>query len=288
MKKICNSFIDFIRYIEEADEIYTKNNPNNILLFRGHSNFNFSLLPSAFRNDESNEFSDCHNIEIEYPEEFNKFDHLSNLVKMQHYGVKTRLLDLTLNPLVALYFAACENQDVDGEVLVFKCKKEEIKHHSSDTILCLSCIPFLTNVDQSNLLRYCNANKGRILGIGDYYNSIAVHHLYHEIRSQYPTFEYEIRVNDLLKTYFVAANKDNARMKAQDGLFAIYGLDKNEGENWINKQIVSNIIISKRCKKDIIKSLNKYGINDSKVYLGLDRAAINLYGKYLKVESINK
>ena len=123
MKKICNSFIDFIRYIEEADEFYTKSNPNNTLLFRGHSNFNFSLLPSAFRNNESNEYSDIHNIQIEYPEEFNKFDHLSNLVKMQHYGVKTRLLDLTRNPLIALYFAACENQDVNGEVFVFKCKK---------------------------------------------------------------------------------------------------------------------------------------------------------------------
>lgn len=54
------------------------------------------------------------------PNEFlgNRFD---SLVKMQHFGMPTRLLDTTTNPLVALYFA-CESDkqlDKDGAVYMF-------------------------------------------------------------------------------------------------------------------------------------------------------------------------
>jgi hypothetical protein len=39
---------------------------------------------------------------------------------LQHYGIPTRLMDLTENALVALFFACEGNPDKDGEVLVFK------------------------------------------------------------------------------------------------------------------------------------------------------------------------
>lgn len=45
------------------------------------------------------------------------------LVRMQHYSLPTKLLDLTANPLAALFFAVKENLDKDAEVLIFHIPK---------------------------------------------------------------------------------------------------------------------------------------------------------------------
>lgn len=57
----------------------------------------------------------------EYPERFSSFPlWLDRLAIAQHFGVATRLLDITRNALVALYFAVADvNSQKDGVVYVF-------------------------------------------------------------------------------------------------------------------------------------------------------------------------
>lgn len=84
------------------------------------------------------------------PEDFKDCQYtFEYLVKMQHYGLPTRLLDITSNALVALYFACYSNRSdefsKDGKVFVYAVRKDAIKNYNSDTVSVLSNLAQLDN-----------------------------------------------------------------------------------------------------------------------------------------------
>ena len=80
--------------------------PSYQWFFRGQKDTAWSIVPSAFREDKlQNEYSLIQNAIRQNPFEFRSLNEFEILTKLQHYGLGTRLLDVTLNPLVALYFA---------------------------------------------------------------------------------------------------------------------------------------------------------------------------------------
>lgn len=96
------------------------------LFYRGHSDSNYKLVPSIDRVSLDAKFNVCSaerdlitKAKNEYPVLFSETDNpLDLLVKLQHYGIPTRLLDISANPLVALYFTVRNNLEKNGELFI--------------------------------------------------------------------------------------------------------------------------------------------------------------------------
>ncbi|MHA5498444.1 FRG domain-containing protein [Pseudomonas aeruginosa] len=110
-----------------------------ICFFRGHADVSWQLLPGvyrldsegrSFRTDESRLFHEMLRCDSSaFAEDKTTFEWLA---RMQHYGLPTRLLDITANSLVALFFACTDLQETDGEVFAFPWPDRRTLIHQRD------------------------------------------------------------------------------------------------------------------------------------------------------------
>lgn len=119
--------------------IVAKAKKNDVILFRGQSR-NLPLLPKIARKDP---IVDTTPVEKEMLSELRRRgeiflnghspDDWDLLVQAQHFGMATRLLDWTSNPLVALWFAcAFAHQGKNSFVYVFNVKEEYLLSRTTD------------------------------------------------------------------------------------------------------------------------------------------------------------
>ena len=262
---LVSSLSDFLRLVPHRDII------GKSFYFRGHSDLNYILLPSIMRKLSwlIHEKDIYNKAIIECFDDFcNCSTHLEYLVKMQHYGVPTRLLDITKNPLIALYFACEQNPQKNGEVIKFVIDDNNIKYPGSDTVSILASLPTLTDTIKNKVYNWAyDPNLSR-----QNFNKNAFS-LLQEIRREKPAFRSMILKDSIKECFFILPTKQNKRIIKQDGAFIICGLfNLGNGCNPINRYRYNEAnrkqiyIIKASSKKNILNELDDFSINKGSLF----------------------
>lgn len=274
-----NATINVIDSISKFLTALKSCSPKEELFFRGHSKTTYKLIPSILRADSLKEKEHLiyQELIINCPDEFKGFHrHIDYLVKMQHYGLPTRLLDITRNPLVALYFACCNNLNSIGEVIPFSADTKRIKYANSDTVAMLSSLPVFSYEDKIELMDALYMGK----------KATIIERFEHEIQTEKPGFKANIDVSDLDGCFIVQPHKDNNRIMKQDGAFIICGVN-----DLIQKKINDSLRLYKNNKAilffvlnkaEILSELDLLSINKSSLFPEIDHVSEYIKSKYGK------
>lgn len=268
-------------YIENINEIISKEE-NGTLFFRGQEDEKWPIKPSIFRDDLlSREHSILSEPLIKTPYDFKSLEKIEILAKYQHYGLPTRLLDITTNPLVALYFACSKKTPPETCGKVYFRRDYPIKQDAKEINIILSLAE--KELTKENTLEsiLLFLHKEGIVSDEDKKR-------YEEVDSEFPTI--------IQRSYTILPPNTNERMKMQSGAFLLAScFNFIESSNWKDSSItkghadlrnlfdIQSFYVSTENQDKILDELNLYNINESTLFPELEHQL-----NYIKMTNIKK
>jgi hypothetical protein len=176
----------------------------------------------------------------------------------------TRLLDLTYNPLVGLFFACWEKakESKDGEFLRFRLRKSRIKYFDSDTVSCIANLSNLTGRERNTIRDFI-----KLTGQAQdkrFNKSDIGRRFLHFINAEKPYFQPLIKLSDL------------------DGL----PLSLEDSNSFEIEVFRAKVPAS--AKKDLLKELDSININASTLFPEIESAAKYIMSKITPINELDQ
>ena len=287
---------------------FRKVHGNDIALyFRGESSSSWDLRPSVMRDNPDGQASlrpvegeMLNDLMTRQPESFSQLESaFAQWVLAQHHGLRTRLLDITRNPLVALYYACNGHQDEeDGRLHVFAVPKSLIKPFNSDTVSVIANFAKLPRREQNMLLGKTKedaaddvfpSNGDDLLRWTEEEFPRVKARLYSNIRRERPYFEERIDIRDFYRVLVVEPERMFERIRTQSGAFLISAFhERFERHEVLGLNLQTPVYahfpltLPTAQKRTVLDDLRLFNVTRETRFPSVDEAAHAVTTQYLK------
>ena len=265
--------------------------------YRGHAKSKWHLKPSVMREEKTRIKESAMLVELNArrPEEIGQANSaLAQWVLAQHHGLPTRFLDVTKNPLVALFHACGQHPDEDGLLHIFAAPQDLVQRFNSDTVRVIANFARLEWGEQVALLGIREIPAGNFRP-SDY--RPAMNRLSEMMRKEKPYFEDHVDVRTLLGVFVVEPQQSTERIRAQSGAFLLSAfherfereevlkIHRQEGGPPLGQGIPIyahyTITVPSRAKPGIMSDLEMLNVTGESLFPGLDSSAAAVKNLFL-------
>jgi hypothetical protein len=277
-------------FIEEFARYFSGS--SHLKCYRGQRDSSWSNVAGIFRPELKSLLEDekraVRRLISVQPHEFASDETMfDKLVRMQHFGLPTRLLDVSLNALVALFFATDPGPEgsklSNGMVTAFAIPPELEKYYDSDSVSCIANLANMTSGEKDEIYRLIDSLKpdiSSVVSIKKFNKNGVIERLLQFIRAEKPYFQPIMDPIDLFVPYYVHPKMSNRRILAQSGAFIIYGIVPPKTMFFPYQIEETLFVVPQRQKSHIREALDNIGINESTLFPEIDKAAARIKIQY--------